>query len=126
MRFTHKDSDYYVDDSIDVRQGLDAEYRELLAPFNCLGTVIPTGFKWNGASSPVGVREIAPRFYRNLKSSCLHDYLCSLATNRAERKDADFKYYLMKRYVSNSSRINARVSHWGVRIGAFFGIGNSF
>ena len=128
MKFTHKGVGYYVDDIVHSNQGIDPELRTLDADFTCMGETIPAGFVWNGASTPNGasLRWIAPKFYRNLKASCLHDYLCGKATCKSDRLKADAKYFMMKKYVELDESWKCSVSWAGVRIGAFFGIGNSF
>lgn len=125
--FTYKEKVYHYDDRIHIDQ-LDGETLILEEPYHYDVYKIPAGFEWDGASSPNGplARFIAPKFYKNIKASCVHDYLCSIARNKHDRKKADKAYFLMKKYVEKDHGIISKLSWLGVRIGAFFGIGNRF
>lgn len=126
MEFKHKGITYHVDDEIECKQGLDPNYRTLTAPFSAMGETMEVGFNWNGASSPRTpfARFIAPKFYCNLKASCLHDQLCFKAgADQEKRAEADAKYMLMLKYVEKVSWWRYSVGYAGVRIGAAFGVG---
>lgn len=128
MKFMFRNIIYYVDDDIFIKQGLDPDIRILTKPFKCMGETIPEGFVWNGASTPNGaiMRWIAPKFYRNLKASCLHDYLCGKAKCAGDRAKADKAYFVMKEHVEKDTSWKCAVSWLGVRVGAFFKIGSSY
>lgn len=91
--------------------------------FDC-GVIVPEGFEWNGASSPPVASWIIPKAHKTLIASCIHDYLCGLATNKRDRKKADkvFEGELNK----DHNVVTSKLGYWGVRIGSLFGIGNSF
>jgi len=97
----------------------------LLAPFTYRGIHIPAGFNFDGASSPRIFWSIIPPFKQTKRASCVHDYLCRNAKNKEERARADkiFKEALIEMGL-NPVRVTA--GYWGVRIGAFFGVGNHF
>lgn len=86
------------------------------------GPDIPAGFEWDGASVPRLFRSAFPK-HRHPKASCGHDYDCSLAKNKKERKEADERF---KRCVNRTSKIEGFIGFIGVRIGSFFGVGNNF
>lgn len=129
--FVHKGRVYFYDGAIYTTQ-VDPEYLVLTRPFHfgSEGRVhkVPTGTRWNGASSPPLplARFIAPRFYRNIKASCIHDYLCSIAKSNEDRLYADNWYFLAKKYIERDHNIFSMLSWLGVRIGAFLNIGNYF
>jgi hypothetical protein len=126
-QFMHNGITYTYDDVMYLCQA-DSEHLILSKPFNFNDTTIPTGFIWNGASSP-GIplaRYIAPKFYKNIKASCVHDWLCSLAQNSEDRAKADKIYYILKKYVEKDDSIKCVLSYWGVRLGAFLGIGRNY
>jgi len=126
-QFTHNGITYAHDDVIYLCQA-ESEHLILSKPFNFNDITIPTGFIWNGASSP-GIplaRYIAPKFYRNIKASCVHDWLCSLPQTSEDRAKADKLYYLLKKYVEKDDSIKCVLGYWGVRLGAFLGIGRNY
>ena len=86
---------------------------------------VPEGFEWDGASVPLLVTPIVPRSYGTMRASCFHDYLCSKAKNKHQRKYADkvWKWILEE---DGYDGLRLKAAHFGVRIGAFFGIGNRF
>lgn len=92
--------------------------------FEC-GVTVPKGFEWNGANSPTVTTWIIPKAHRTLIASCLHDYLCELATCPADRKKADklFEEELARR---GHSKVRSKLGYLGVRLGALFGIGSNF
>jgi len=123
-KFVHDGVMYTYDDAIYLCQ-IDSEHLVLTHPFTFNGITIPVGFTWNGASSPNTplLRFIAPKFYKNIIASAVHDWLCSLAQNPKERAKADKYYYLIKKYIEKDNNIRCILGLWGVRIGAFLGIG---
>lgn len=97
--------------------------RPLICP-NMDGTedVIQPGFIWNGASSGI-FKWFFPRHDHPL-DTCKHDYRCSKAKNKAERKWADKQF---KIGVGKTSGWWTKTKGYaGVRIGAFFGMGSNF
>ena len=85
---------------------------------------VPAGFSWDGSSVPMrGMFGLFPR-HRHPIASCRHDYRCSIARNDKERKFADEEF--RKDVGSTSWWITKQAGYIGVRIGAFFGIGNNF
>lgn len=101
----------------------DPESRTLYRDFSALGETVPSGFKWDGASTPALGRWLIPKFHRSLKSSCLHDWLCLNATSAEARKEADHKYRIMLVEVEGVSAWRALIGYCGVRIGAWWGTG---
>jgi len=102
--------------------------RALDAPLPCLmpdGTMgeVPTDYEWDGNSTPKLLQWIFPRHNHPI-ASCRHDYRCGLAKNATERKFADKEFE--KDVGTTSWRITKKVGYYGVRVGAFFGIGSSF
>jgi len=126
-QFMHNGITYTYDDVMYLCQK-DSEHLILSKPFNFSDTTIPAGFIWNGASSPSIplARYIAPKFYKNIKASCVHDWLCSLPNTSEDRAKADKIYYLLKKYVEKDDSIKCVLSYWGVRLGAFLGIGRNY
>lgn len=88
-------------------------------------TIVPKGFEWDGASSPSIASWIIPKAYGTLIASCLHDYLCGLATCDEDRELADerFKYEIDMR---GMSKTRSWFGYLGVRVGAFFGVGSNY
>jgi hypothetical protein len=125
--FEYKGKVYVHDKGIYCVQ-FEPEHFILNAPYHFDDIEIPEGFEWNGASSPniPLIRFIAPKFYKNVIASCIHDYKCGLAKNSAERKEADGTYWLAKRFIERDTSVKCDISWAGVRVGAFFGIGSSF
>jgi len=97
--------------------------REVTQDWRYNGDTVPKGFLTDGASSPRIFWGIVSPFL-NPKSSCYHDYLCSIAKNKAERKLADKEY--RKLVGSENSKVEKILAYAGVRIGAWLGIGNRF
>ena len=102
--------------------------RALTQPLQCLMPdggidMIPVEFEWDGSSGPVMLQGIFPR-WRHPISSCKHDYRCSKAKNRADRKFADKEFH--KDVQKTSWWITAAMGYAGVRIGSYLGIGNNF
>ena len=84
---------------------------------------IPFDFSWDGSSVPVLFQGIFPR-HRHPVASCKHDYRCGQAKNKAERKFADEQFRID--VGKTSWKITSKIGYWGVRIGAFFGVGSNF
>jgi len=102
--------------------------RALDAPLPCLlfdGSMgeVPVDFEWDGASTPAPLQAVFPRHNHPI-ASCRHDYRCKQAKNAAERKFADKEFE--KDVGTTSWWITKKVGYYGVRIGAFFGIGSDF
>ena len=127
VEFVHRGKRYMCHDSIRMKQ-CDPEHLVLTHEFYYDGYIIPAGFRWNGASSPntpLG-RFIASKFYKNIKASCVHDFLCGMAKCHEQRKRADRHYFLLKKYVEQDDSWKCKLAYLGVRIGDKLGIGNSF
>ena len=126
--FSHKGKLYTYDDDICMCQTADPETLILIKPYRFDCTIVPAGFIWNGASSPNTplARFIAPKFYKNIKASCVHDFNCSRAKNMKERHEADKIYFLMKQFVEKDQEWKALLGYCGVVLGAKFGIGSNF
>lgn len=84
---------------------------------------IPTGFGWDGSSVPFIFQGMFPR-HRHPIASCRHDWRCAHAKNKAERKWADQEFE--KDVGTTSWYVTKKIGYYGVRIGAFLGIGNQF
>ena len=104
-------------------------WRVLLAPLPCTmwpgwdgPGEVPEGYKWNGHSSGI-LSPLFPRWNHPI-ASCRHDWRCSVARTREERKWADREF--RKDVGATSWWITAQIGYIGVRIGAFLGIGNEF
>ena len=101
--------------------------RALTAPLYCRNMDGSDGciffdFQWNGASSGI-FKWFFPRHDHPI-ATCRHDYRCSKAKNKEERKWADKEF---KKDVGTTAGWWTKTKGYaGVRIGAFFGIGNSF
>lgn len=95
---------------------------ELTKPLSCGTGFIPVGFRWNGASVNVVIRGLFPRWKHPI-ASCRHDYRCGLAKgNKALRKKADV---LFKQDTGvKGNKFEQVIGYWGVRCGAFFGVGS--
>lgn len=111
-----------VDEEIFCKS-VDPGTRTLTMPFHFYGETVPFNFTWDGASTPWFARGIVPKFYKSLKSSCAHDYLCRKAKNADERKIADKAYKRLLIEVEGYSKIRAQLAYQGVRLGAKFGCG---
>ena len=84
---------------------------------------VPADFVWDGSSVPWAFQGIFPRHNHPI-ASCRHDYRCKNAQNAAERKFADEQFQID--VGSTSWWITKKVGYFGVRIGAFLGIGSNF
>lgn len=102
--------------------------RALTKPLECLmwdGTTdyIQIGFEWDGSSVPWICQGLFPR-HRHPIASAKHDYRCGKAENKEHRLWADKQF---KQDVDTTSwKITSWIGYSGVRIGAFFGVGNKF
>jgi hypothetical protein len=108
--------------------------------------LIPIDFEWDGSSASVPpyegrsklkkffrafiaapinfvARGIFPRF-RHPVASCKHDYRCSKAKNKEERRFADCMFE--EDVGKTSFWITKKVGYVGVRTGAVLGIGNHY
>lgn len=97
-------------------------WRKLDSDFHIFGHIIPKGFEWNGASSPATplIRALVPKFYRTLRATALHDYLCGFALNKDMRKVADDLFYKALIEIEGMAKWRAWIAYRGVRIGAMF------
>ena len=95
---------------------------QLLRPFTAHGIEVPSGFIFDGASAPRIFWGIIPPFKRTKKAACIHDYLCSIAKNKGDRKKADDLFKVMLEE-EGLNRTRCTLGYWGVRVGAFFGVG---
>ena len=84
---------------------------------------IPKDFEWDGSSVPWFAQGIFPR-HRHPVASCRHDKRCGDATCAEDRKFADLEF--RKDVRKTSWWITAAAGYYGVRIGAFLGIGSNF
>ena len=84
---------------------------------------IPVDFEWDGSSVPGLFRGLFPK-WRHPIASCEHDYGCGKAKNQKERKFHDEKFQVNVGHTS--WWLTKKVGYYGVRIGAFLGIGNHF
>lgn len=84
--------------------------------------IVPKDFKWNGASVPWFATPIIPKAYKTLEASCLHDWLCADAETPVEREAADRAFIEVLRG-KGFNKVRLKLGYWGVRLGAFFGIG---
>ena len=114
----------HIDDAIYCHRSLkDPGYRVLDRPFHAYGIIVPIGYRWDGESAPLLFRWLVPKFDRSLMSSCIHDYLCSVAKNEEERRRADEIYRHMLIDAEQYSKQRAEWAYRGVRVGAFWGTG---
>jgi hypothetical protein len=103
-------------------------HRALTMPLSCpmfdgsMGEV-PMDFEWDGSSVPWVFQGIFPRHNHPI-ASCRHDYLCGIAKCHEDRKFADELFH--DDVGKTSWWITKKLGYVGVRIGAFFGIGNNF
>jgi len=97
--------------------------RALTAPLACGDEEIPIGFEWDGSSVPFLFQGFFPR-HRHPIASCRHDWRCKNAKNKEDRAFADKEF--QKDVGTTSWWITKKAGYYGVRIGAFFGIGNNF
>jgi hypothetical protein len=84
---------------------------------------IPIGFIWDGASAPWIFNRIFPR-HRHPVATCKHDWRCGHAKNKKDRAFADKEFE--KDVGKTSWWITKKLGYFGVRIGAFFGVGSNF
>lgn len=103
-------------------------HRALTQPLSYLkhdGTTgeIPIDFEWDGSSVPFFLQGLFPR-QRHPVASCRHDKRCRDAKNKAQRKFADKQFEID--VGKTSWWLTKKVGYWGVRIGAFFGVGSRF
>jgi len=82
--------------------------------------IIPAGFEWDGSSVPLIFQGIFPR-HRHPIASCRHDWRCRNARTKEERLFADKEFE--KDVGKTSWWITKKIGYYGVRIGAFLGIG---
>lgn len=101
-------------------------WRVLDKDFHIYGVTIPAGFRWNGASTPLLLTWLVPRFDHSLMSSCLHDYLCSNAQDEDDRKTADMLYKRALIEIEGYTEKRAKWAYRGVRIGAWWGTGVNY
>lgn len=93
---------------------------ELTEPLPCGEGEVPVGFRWNGSSSgPLRNFPIIgfPKWKHPI-ASCKHDYRCSMATNKEERKIADQLFY--KDVEKKGTKWEQIKGYLGVRFGAIF------
>lgn len=94
--------------------------------------MIPTTFITDGSSTPFGFKWLIARHDHPIDST-EHDFGCAEAENDEERKWYDYKF---SKGIKNTKAPTKKACAWlkvqsvagciGVRIGAFFGIGNNF
>lgn len=104
----------------------DLGWRELTKPLLCGDGYIDPPFRWNGASSGIFQYLLIFNFpkWKHPIASCRHDFRCSIAKNKEERKLAD---ELFRKDVGIGGTKWEQVKGYaGVRIGAFFGIGVNY
>jgi hypothetical protein len=104
------------------------DHRALTSPLPLLqqdGSMgeVPINFEWDGSSVPLIFQGIFPQ-HKHPIASCRHDWRCAQAKNADERKWADQQFE--KDVGTTSWWITKKVGYLGVRVGAFFGIGNRF
>ena len=83
-------------------------------------TEIPINFEWDGSSVPWIFNGLFPR-HRHPIASCRHDWRCLHAKNWYERKWADMQFEID--VGKTSWWITKKIGYYGVRIGAWLGIG---
>ena len=81
---------------------------------------IPVDFEWDGASVPWLFNGLFPR-HRHPVASCKHDWRCLHAKSPSERKWADEQFEID--VGKTSWWITKKIGYYGVRIGAYLGIG---
>lgn len=97
----------------------------LLASFEYRDIVVPVGFIFDGASTPRLLWSIIPPFKKTMRAACVHDYMCRTARNNGDRKKAD-QYFLQALKEMGFNPVRRTLGYIGVRVGAFFGVGNHF
>jgi hypothetical protein len=90
--------------------------------FTTHGVTIPSGFRSDGASAPRPFWWVIPPFKGTKKAAFIHDYLCSIAKDKYERRAADCLFYIILIHCG-LSKVRASIGYLGVRIGALMGIG---
>jgi hypothetical protein len=103
-----------------VSVGLDKEM--LLEDFTAHGVTARKDFVFDGASAPRVFWAIIPPFKRTKKASCIHDWLCSIAKNPEDRLRADKLFRVMLKE-AKINIVRRTLGYWGVRLGAYIGIG---
>lgn len=117
----------------------DITKRALDAPLECEmpdGSIdqIPVNFVWDGSSTPTLplCQFLIPR-HDHPVDSCKHDWRCAKAKNKEERAWADNQYRvgILRTPAKNRKQkawlgVQSVAGFVGVKIGAFFGIGNNF
>lgn len=103
-----------------------ADIMQLTEPLPCGEGEIPIGWIWDGSSS--GPLRHMPLIgfpkWKHPIASCRHDFRCSIAKTKEERKIAD---ELFREDVGiRGSKWEQFKGYWGVRIGAVFGIGSNY
>lgn len=99
-----------------------SDHEVTLYNFTTHGVTVPAGFKSDGASCPRLFWAIIPPFKRTKKAAFVHDYLCSVAKNKYDRRAADCLFYMILRR-NGINIVRATIGYIGVRIGALIGIG---
>lgn len=98
------------------------EKERLLEDYIWEGVTIPKGFTFDGASTPRIFYAIIPPYKRTKKAALVHDWLCSNAKCKADRKEADRVFYRLLKE-AKLSRVRCIIGYIGVRIGSYMGIG---
>ena len=102
------------------------DHMQLTKPLPCGESFIPLDFLWDGASTGV-LRRVFILWFPKWKhpiATCRHDWRCSLAKTKEERKIAD-KLFREDVGVSGT-RWEQFKGYLGVRIGAIFGVGTHY
>ena len=102
---------------------LDNGRERVIEPYLAYGVYIPSGFEFDGASTPRIFWSILPPFKDTKVAACIHDYLCEQAKSSDDRKFADELFYYILKHQGRISGLRAWIGFVGVRIGAAFGIG---
>lgn len=106
---------------IDVRILKKGVYK-VLEDVTYKGVTVPKDFVYDGASVPLVLTPIIPRMYGTAKASLFHDYMCRVAKNKEDRREADvfFRDFLIEEGMSEE---RAKAAFQGVRLGAALGLG---
>lgn len=125
--FVHAGIEHRYDLIIHVDQ-TDTDFLMLNEDYHFDDYTIPRGFVWDGASTPNAplARFLAPKYHKNIRASCIHDFLCRIAKNSEDRRKADSAYYIAKKYIEKDHPLRSKIAWLGVRIGAFLGVGNYY
>ena len=86
-------------------------------------TEIPVGFEWDGSSAPWLFNGLFPRHMHPI-ASCRHDWRCLHAKDWHERKWADKQFEID--VGKTSWWITKKMGYYGVRIGAWLGVGKHY